>query len=238
MIPISQFYLGATPNSPLSSAPFTRPQSMSQVSLQRSSTRGAASPPEAAPVGPGNRASMPPQRRPAAQSEASASSFVNQPATKAKTNGVAPVIETDEASVPGEDEGEESPSDSKSKRSPISASERHARNGTMDRNFKFPPPSPPAEDVPPVPPIPSSVSQTQTKPLSAGSGDADSGYGEEEQTVEDRGKGEGAKAGPLSPVSAAPMEVPPPDPVEKEKERVDLGEADDDIGATEEISLN
>ena len=40
-----------------------------------------------------------------------------------------------------------------------------------------------------------------------------------------------------SPLPSAPMEVPPPDPVEKEKERVDL-EGDDDIGATEEISLN
>lgn len=34
------------------------------------------------------------------------------------------------------------------------------------------------------------------------------------------------------------MEVPPPDPVEKERERVDSSEVDDDIGATEEISLN
>ena len=97
MIPIAQFYLGATPNAPLNSAPFQRPQSMSQVSLQRSPTRGAASPP-ASGGGPGTRASMPPPRRSNA-ADNSASSFVNQSppgSGNSRTNGIPPVSEADE----------------------------------------------------------------------------------------------------------------------------------------------
>ncbi|THH05543.1 hypothetical protein EW145_g4723 [Phellinidium pouzarii] len=231
MVPIAQFYLGATPNAPLSSAPFTRPQSMSQVSLQRAPSRDATSPPASTSSATANRASMPPLRRPAVQTDPSTSSFVNQSPTKAQPNGaVASVPEVDEAEQDEEHEsaingavhasderveGEEGDVESGegeslsarkgplSPRSPLTAAERRARNGTMDRNFRFPPPA--SESEHPVPSLPS------------------------------EGRNKDA---PLSPLSAAPMEVPPPDPVEKERERVDPGEADDDIGATEEISLN
>ncbi|KAI5121194.1 hypothetical protein M0805_005995 [Coniferiporia weirii] len=222
MVPIAQFYLGATPNTPLSSAPFTRPQSMSQVSLQRSPSRGAASPPSSASAATANRASLPAQRRVNAEIEPSASSFVNQSPPGTTPNGKVPAV-TEEDELERDEELDTvtngvpdgantgSPTSRKEPMSPrsLSAAERRARNGTMDRNFRFPPPASESAS-PPVPPLPAG---------------ADTLGQEHEETLR-------------SPTSAAPMEVPPPDPVEKEKERVDPAEADDDIGITEEISLN
>lgn len=203
MMPIAQFYLGAASNA-MAPAPFQRPQSMSQVSLQRAPQSNPSSPPAHA-TGPSNRASMPPPRRqPAngvASSEADTSNFVNQhPSQSPKP-----------APVPEESEAEEEVASPTSRRSPLSAAARRQRNGTMDRNFKFPPPSSTSspDETPPVPSLPKNVSSPKAS-------------------------SEGA---PLSP-SNVPMEVPPPDPVEKERERVDSSEVDDDIGATEEISLN
>ncbi|KAL5507724.1 hypothetical protein ACEPAH_5342 [Sanghuangporus vaninii] len=254
MVPISQFYLGTTPSSPLSSAPFTRPQSMSQVSLQRSNRDAATSPTS----GAGNRASMPPPRRSSTQqSEPSASSFVNQgPPTKSKPNGVTPVAEADENDAEEEHvrESVDSPSGRRSIRSPTSAAERHARSGTMDRNFRFPPSSPTKETAPPVPPLPNSASQSQSRAeskVTVSPSDNDSGYAEgeeegksaEENSGEEhakaKGKGKEREETPSSPPSSAvPMEVPPPDPIEKEKDRnVHVDEADDDIGATVEVPL-
>lgn len=62
MVPISGYYLGATPNTPMNAPPFTRPQSMSQVSLA-SPTRSNSTGTTAIPKGAGNRSSMPPMAR-------------------------------------------------------------------------------------------------------------------------------------------------------------------------------
>src|SRR5260221_12708497 len=69
MVPISGYYLGVTHSTPMNSAPFTRPQSMSQASLPQSAQAAKAA----------NRASMPvpsrtptsPGTTPAASSESS-----------------------------------------------------------------------------------------------------------------------------------------------------------------------
>ena len=203
-MPIANFYLGAASNA-AAPAPFQRPQSMSQVSLQRAPQGMPSSPPANASTTPSNRASMPPPRRQPVNediaSEADTSNFVNQHA--APSPKPAPVPEDPEAE-------QEAMSPKSSKRTPLSGAARRQRNGTMDRNFKFPSPSStsPTESPPPVP----SLSSDANIPK-AGS------------------------ENPQSP-SSVPMEVPPPDPVEKERERVDSNEVDDDIGATEEISLN
>ena len=123
----------------------------------------------------------------------------------------------------------------------------------MDRNFKFPPPSP-TRDAPPVPSLPKSQSSKAESKTAASPKDNDSGYAEggdeEGKVVEDggqeeygspkgKGKGKEKEETPSSPPqSAVPMEAPPPDPVEKEKDRVaTIDEADDDIGATVEVPL-
>jgi len=196
MMPISQFYLGATPNTAISS---NRTQSMSQVSLQRSAVRGATS-----PTGAGNRASMPPAPRRPVNGEADAadtSAFVNQtPSPKSRVRSPDRRGSTPQT-VPEADEAE---GDSSS-----AALARRQRNGTMDRNFRFPPPS--TQNAPPVvPPVPA----LPTSPTSPG-----------------------AEGQPSSPASVA-LEVPPPDPIEKEKKRMNSVDVEEDIGATEEISLN
>ena len=183
MVPIAGFYLGVTPNT----APaFQRPQSMSQVNLQKSSARAAAS---TSPT-VSNRASMPPPRRSTA-SDADTSTFVGQtPEAPARKGNAGPTRIEEEAVDEGETEGRTSSGSG----SRMSAAARRARNGTMDRNFRFPSPTG-DEPPPPLPTSDSVVSSTKTP------------------------------------------EVPPPDPVEKEKERVVVHD-DEDVGETEEISLN
>ena len=93
----------------------------------------------------------------------------------------------------------------------LSAAARRARNGTMDRNFKFPPSA--EEQPPPLPPLPPNANPIKHTDDS----------------------------GTTSVTSSKTPEVPPPDPVEKEKSkgltRVSLDE-DEEVGETEEISLN
>ena len=205
MMPTSHFYLGTAPSAHHSSAA-QRPQSMSQVSLQqRAAAQGTSS--------PTNRMSMPPPRRPAANDNAAAesdpdtSTFVNQSPAQSPTKNVPGPRSSDRGvePVPIEvpEENEDEVQEVAARKSPTNS--RRQRNGTMDRNFRFPSPAP--QPAPPVPPLPSS-------------------NGTEE-----------ANENPLSPTSI-PVEVPPPDPVEKERERQDSIDAEDDIGATEEISLN
>lgn len=98
----------------------------------------------------------------------------------------------------------------------MSAAERRAKNGTMDRNFKFP--SPTTEDSPP--PLPSTTSAASA---------------EINSSVEDNRKDSMGSTG-----STKTPEVPPPDPVEKERRRETevAGDEEEDVGETEEISLN
>jgi chitin biosynthesis protein CHS5 len=96
------------------------------------------------------------------------------------------------------------------------------RKGTMSRNFKFPTPSP--EAPPPVPDIlPAVPKYDSAAPASPRAVPAHAPSDTEEVA--------------LTPATAQSVEVPPPPPVEKERmPMADLG--DEEVGDTEEISLN
>ncbi|TFK47016.1 hypothetical protein OE88DRAFT_1666830 [Heliocybe sulcata] len=113
MVPISGYYLGVNPGTPINSAPFTRPQSMSQVSLAHSPS-AQRSP---------NRASMPAPTR--SQSHQS---------IPAETRPIEPTPEEPTE----EDVGEYQEPERTDGKTPKSA-KRRTRHGTMDRAFKFPP---------------------------------------------------------------------------------------------------
>ena len=84
------------------------------------------------------------------------------------------------------------------------------RKGTMSKNFKFPPSQ---EATPPLPEIPPTVSAPRHAPSDT-----------EEVS--------------LTPVIAPSVEMPPPPPVDKERSPITADIGDDEVGDTEEISLN
>jgi hypothetical protein len=114
------------------------------------------------------------------------------------------------------------------KRSIAWAETRHKSNGTMDRNFQFPPASepPPVPAVPQIPPVTSPPSS----PSVASGSTARSAAVAPAPDIE-----HGAAVKIITPSSA---EVPPPPPVEKENRRV-IAEEDtkEDVGDTVEIDL-
>ncbi|THH32333.1 hypothetical protein EUX98_g1865 [Antrodiella citrinella] len=143
MIAIHPYYLGASPATPMNSAPFTRPQSMSQASLPSPSGSRAS------PVTQkNNRQSMPPPQRVTSTSPP-ASSFVNQTQYQPpQIQPIEPTPEEDETSLSAQEETEDDDDEMSTR----------PRKGTMSKNFKFPPPIDSA--VPPVPDLP-----TVSKPL-------------------------------------------------------------------------
>jgi len=140
MIPIASFYLGTNPSA---SAPYTRPQSMSQANLPHSPTghsKNAA-----------NRASMPAPSRVTSKSPPN-SAFVNQPSPDSEPRDRSGRFGPTPEELDGE--GQEADANVKRTTSADKEARRRSRPGTMDKNFKFPPtssPSPPA-----VPDLPSS----------------------------------------------------------------------------------
>ncbi|KAM6496362.1 fibronectin type III/BRCA1 domain containing protein [Amanita muscaria] len=138
MVPIASYYLGASPSSPMSAHPFSRPQSMSQASLPRV--------PHSAPATTGgrsnNRASLPaPSRNQHPTQSPPAASFVNQPhtaspETRARTSRIEPTVEED-----GETE-DATTSDQEQDYELV------RRSGEMKRDFKFPATRPSALDAP------------------------------------------------------------------------------------------
>jgi hypothetical protein len=199
MVPISGFYLGITP---VSNYHAQRPQSMSQASP--SSVNGNAH--KTAP----NRASMPVVARTTAGSP---------PATIKKPFEATPEEESDE--------------DKKAERvvprkSIAGAETRHKSNGTMDRNFRFPP----ASDPPPVPgvsQIPPATSPPSSPPVASGSTVRSVAVA----PAPDIEHGTTVKI-----ITPSSVEVPPPPPVEKEHRRVIAEEdTEEDVGDTVEIDL-
>ncbi|KAG5644803.1 hypothetical protein DXG03_007625 [Asterophora parasitica] len=200
MIPIASFYLGATPVTPHASAPSARPQSMSQASL----TRSAASSPPSQSKTTSNRASMPPSARPVEAPPSQVSPFINQAASP------------DPARPPFEPTAEEPSEDHEAEEVQLQQatgkeSKRKSRNGSMNREFKFPTPSSsplqstlPARRSPPThleEPIPETTAPTVITPSS--------------------------------------IEVPPPPPVEKERSvsNISLDDGEDEVGDTVDIPL-
>jgi len=158
MIAIHPYYLGASPSTPMNSAPFTRPQSMSQASLP--SPSGSRASPVTQKTN--NRQSMPPPQR-VTSSSPPASSFINQ--TQYQQHGhaqqiqpIEPTPEEDESSLRAQEEETDEDNDSLSGR---------PRKGTMSKNFKFP--SPVNSAVPTVPDLPT----TKSKALGHSSSDTE-----------------------------------------------------------------
>ncbi|KAH7884223.1 hypothetical protein F5I97DRAFT_1929077 [Phlebopus sp. FC_14] len=171
-----------------------RPQSMSQASLPSSGNTSYHTH-RSAP----NRASMP------------APQHSSVPTVSKK-----PIEPTPEEDAESESDAESVPQP----RKPTSPSEtRHKSNGTMDRNFRFPPMPPQTQDPPPVKgePLPASPPST-----------------ERPTTAEPP-----AQANVTSTViTPSSVEVPPPPPVEKENKKVaDDDEGEEEVGETEEIDL-
>jgi chitin biosynthesis protein CHS5 len=194
MVPISGFYLGTTQSSPMNSAPFTRPQSMSQASLPQSAQAAKAA----------NRASMPaPSRTPTSPG----------PIPPASSESSKAVHRTFEPTLEESADGDES-DDIGSQRSIKAKGPPRARHGTMDREFKFPPAPPESDGVP-----------RSRQAIGAEPGDTQLSPDD----VEEAG---------LSAPSSSRVEVPPPPPIEKERPPTSHDDGDEDVGETEEISLN
>lgn len=190
MVPIHPYYLGATPSAPISSATFSRPQSMSQATLPSPASHVTSPTGRAAA-----RQSMPPPSRTAASPPSQ------------------PVIRPIE---PTPEEGADSETDEDDKEAA-----GRARKGTMSRNFRFPSPSADAPP-PPLPDIPPTVPKhdTPSSPRIPAHTSSDT-----EEIA-------------LTPVIAQSVEMPPPPPVEKERSPIAADIGDEEVGDTEEISLN
>lgn len=195
---------------------FSRPQSMSQASLSRA-TSGSPSAASAS-----HRQSMPPQRVSSAS-----------PPTHGRPR-FEPMPEEQEETDP---EG-----------TVVSRSARHVRKGTMTKNFKFPPPA--QTSPPPVPPVPAEPAPTPTSPPSSrpqkqqeasprpeGGHHAEAAQSPVPPSAGRRSSTEEAKLSPVPLITPSVVEVPPPPPVDKEVAQ-SIPEGDDDLGETEEISLN
>ena len=91
------------------------------------------------------------------------------------------------------------------------------RHGTMDREFKFPP-SAESHTLPPD-------QQPSISHANATSRAHDDGPEEAQLTT-------------VNVVAPSSVEVPPPPPIEKERSPTSHDDGDDDVGETEEISLN
>lgn len=93
----------------------------------------------------------------------------------------------------------------------------HRSNGTMDRNFKFPPALPPS----PPPPVPSPP--VEPKPSDKSSAD-------------DLSPDISERLSSVDIITPANIEVPPPPPVEKERRTI-VEDTDEEVGETVEIDL-
>ncbi|KAH9846880.1 hypothetical protein C2E23DRAFT_539285 [Lenzites betulinus] len=224
MMPIRPFYLGESPASPS----HFRPQSMSQANLQSPSQRSStASPTQQKHAA--NRQSMPPQR------VTSTSPPHADPPNSAGLPRSQRIPEEPEVLSGGEEQedGIDEEGDDDDERA------GRKRKGTMSKNFRFPPPS--RDEVPPVPPVPQN--STVSPPLATAAAveaplpppppaddDADEGA---------EGSDEDPELTTVGVVAPSSVEVPPPPPVDKERPLASANDlADDDLGETEEISLN
>src|SRR6266403_3495175 len=193
MVPISAFYLGTTQSTPINSAPFTRPQSLSQASLPQSAQAA-------------NRASMPaPSRTPIS------------PAPTPPSHSDSPLKaerKTFESTPEGGGGGDESPDASSQMKTTRTRGPPRVRHGTMDREFKFPPPA--------VPPESDTASHGQ-QTASTGARDTSRAPNDAEEA--------GLTAVDVVAPSSSTVEVPPP--IEKERPPTSPDDGDEDVGETE-----
>ena len=212
MVPIAQYYLGATPSGgPASASVYSssgRPQSMSYGNIPHSAPAG----------GPSNRASMPPPAR-------STSGFVNQPPSSAVGSARPTTIKED-----AHDDDDTEEVDLQSAGAPVEEmskeEKRKSRAGTMNKAFKFPPePSSPQQGSPSPETTPTATKAHAKKGSGHSTTSSSDGAAARKQGLE---KGKQREA---SPASTSNIEVPPPPPVEKERSpRASLSDGDDDLG--------
>lgn len=91
----------------------------------------------------------------------------------------------------------------------------------MNKSFKFPPDPTPSEPPPPVPDVPKDLPTATQK-------QGPSAVGEWARKSEES---------EVAMVAPSNVEVPPPPPIEKERAASSVSDLDD-VGETEEISLN
>lgn len=129
--------------------------------------------------------------------------------------------------TPEEDIDEETKAERAIPKKSIPGSEtRHKSNGTMDRNFRFPPASK-SPPVPAVPQTPPATSPPSSPPVASGS------MARSAAIVPDIEHGNAVKI-----ITPSSVEVPPPPPVEKENRRVVAEEdTEEEVGDTVEIDL-
>ncbi|KAI0642470.1 hypothetical protein C8Q79DRAFT_213479 [Trametes meyenii] len=210
MMPIRPFYLGENPASPS----HYRPQSMSQANLPSPSQRNTTASPTQQKHAV-NRQSMPPQR------VTSTSPPFGEAPHSAGRASQHHIPEEHEPPSEGEDDDDQRLG--------------RTRKGTMSKNFRFPSPSP-TQPAPPVPPVPNNsvvtpVSEVQpTEPALPTTPKVEGA---------ERHQDDAEELTTVGMVAPSSVEVPPPPPVEKERSLASANElADDDLGETEEISLN
>ncbi|GLB34254.1 putative fibronectin type 3 domain containing protein [Lyophyllum shimeji] len=209
MVPIASFYLGATPASPINSATFTRPQSMSQAPTPRSTT----SPPPNQPRSASNRASMPAPARSTETPPTQVSPFLNQavsPETKARTVAFEPTPEE-----PAEDNHAEEVQLERS----TSRETKHKNNGSMNREFRFPSPT-----QSPVQPNIQSKKERRSPPAQL----------DEPRAAED---GQEQKQPVVTP-SSIEVPPPPPVEKERSVSSASVDEGEEEVGDTVDIPLN
>ena len=123
---------------------------------------------------------------------------------------------------PTPEEGEEKSDEEEGETSMQPMRTGRRREGTMNKSFKFPPGPTASEPAPPVPDAPNDLSANTQKPKSR---------------VEEKRARKSKDSDEVVMVVPPSVEVPPPPPIEKE--RVTSSASDlDDVGETEEISLN
>jgi len=122
------------------------------------------------------------------------------------------------------EEGEEKLEDGEEEASNKPVRTGRRREGTMNKSFKFPPDPTPSEPAPPVPDMPKDLPAAAQKP-------------KPKPSAEDKRARKSDESDEVAMVAPSSIEVPPPPPIEKEGTISSVSDLDD-VGETEEISLN
>ncbi|KAL4245777.1 Chitin Synthase Export/Cell Fusion Regulator [Abortiporus biennis] len=254
MVNIHPFYLGASSTSPMNSAPFHRPQSMSQANIP-SPSRAPSSPTASTHAGnkQANRQSMPPPQRVTSTSPPASAAVRSAPGLSGshQHKPIEPTPEEEGSDLGDHEYDDEQHINNETTDEEEAERQGRTRKGTMSKNFKFPPNKPEAPP-PPVPALPSDVQaeasgpnpssspSPKSPPQSAPASKVTHETSDSEEVALTAPPPHTGKPTILTPSS---VEVPPPPPVDKDKERSPIGGgmndgAFEDLGETEEISLN
>ncbi|KAI0739261.1 hypothetical protein C8Q80DRAFT_1204980 [Daedaleopsis nitida] len=186
-----------------------RPQSMSQANLSSPAQRSSTSSPTQQKAA--HRQSMPPQRVSAASPPATSPT---QPVARPSTQQIPE--EQEPASGDENEDDDDRPG--------------RTRKGTMSKDFRFP-----SAACPPLPPTISVTSADESEPVAQHQEPPQAPPKVEPPAPAEEAESDMTAVGVIAPSS---VEVPPPPPVDKERPIGSANDLDDDVGETEEISLN